>query len=118
MRLTLYHSYGDSLDIGSFAVLEPPNSISPKNTLGSSFDIELSPNPSAGLLNLRFCNASPSKANISIVNSMGAEFLNRDFDLIGHDHIELDVSACASGRYYLVYRSESILRIKKFVVEN
>ncbi len=79
-------------------------------------DIDLFPNPTDGLINIRLLKPVNEKMSVRIFNVQGQEVINRLFDKPGKE-VQLNASHLSNGLYLLSIRTKNGIVTKKMVVE-
>ncbi|MEM9888201.1 MAG: kelch repeat-containing protein [Bacteroidota bacterium] len=98
----------------SFSVIDIFTEEAISNTLQSfpSDAVQLSPNPTNGLLNLQTFDLQATDLQLEIVDVHGRILLSQT---LNHSYKELDVTAFAKGLYYLKVRSTDKVAVRQFV---
>lgn len=77
----------------------------------------LHPNPSRGVLNIKFSRLESAKAHIKILNLQGAVLFNEQHVFSGDDHLSLELSHLAQGSYLIQVRLDNEnWMLKPFVI--
>lgn len=72
------------------------------------------PNPTSGLVRVKFSNLDIQDGFIEIVNTLGVTLMNRKTE---STDMQLDLSAIANGVYLLVFRNNKIIISEKIVIK-
>jgi len=80
--------------------------------------IQVYPNPSAGLVNLNLSNLSQQDITISVMNSVGALIQSEQLTITDSGLVHtLDLQDVPSGLYYVMISGNSISEVKSIVIE-
>ena len=86
-------------------------------THNNSFEIEVYPNPTDGLVNISFDKIIEQDVNIRLVDAFGKEVYRKQFN-VGFETsvIDFDISNYTKGVYFLQLVSDNIVRTERIVL--
>lgn len=85
------------------------------NNLAGKFNVELYPNPTDGLMNLKFNGANNQMVELAIFTLEGKPLMITEVNMI--ETIELNLSGYEAGMYILRLRNDSYVLNKRIVLE-
>ncbi|MGB2371941.1 MAG: T9SS type A sorting domain-containing protein, partial [Flavobacteriales bacterium] len=83
----------------------------------NSFEIEVYPNPTDGLVNISFDKIIEQNVNVRLVDAFGKEVYRKQFN-VGFETsvIDFDISNYAKGVYFLQLVSDDIVKTERIVL--
>jgi len=120
LTLSLYHNFGDSISMGSWARLNPSSDV-PIEAHGNALRFELGqnyPNPFNGMTIIPFSLSEPSEISVAIYDIRGRQIKTIRFSEFGAgEHtVQIDGEDLPSGHYYYVVRGDNFQKAGTMLV--
>jgi len=88
------------------------------NELQNTVDVNVYPNPSSGIFNLKINAAQSSLVDIMVVSTNGnVVYKDSNIKLIGESNLSVDLSAFAKGAYQLIIRNDNGIINKRLILK-
>ena len=82
-----------------------------------SFDFEVYPNPTDGLVNITFENITEQTVNLKLVDAFGKEVYRNQFNVgFETNFINFDISNYAKGVYFLKLVSKNVVKTERIIL--
>lgn len=81
------------------------------------FTLNIYPNPTKGVVNIELLNPSDSKWQLTIVNLLGLDVLQKEIEIVGRYQDQLDLSNLPDGIYYLYLKNDQQSHVRKLILQ-
>jgi hypothetical protein len=106
MKFVATSAYGNNLYVDNVNITQ--NNVGIKTHNPSAFNVQLYPNPSAGMTNLDITSRSAAKGTIVIHNALGQVVYEMDVNVEqGYNNVKIDTKALPTGIYNVNFASET-----------